>query len=101
MCCVYSDSGPNLYYDRSRNWRNAMVEPPLLPHGTTPLGASSEQDASRRVREMFTRITPRYDFLNHLLSAQMDRVWRNRTAGTKAESGPQRRYRAGSVLRHR
>ena len=57
-----------------------MVEPPTLPHGTNPLGASSEQDASRRVREMFTRIAPRYDFLNHLLSAQMDRVWRNRTA---------------------
>ena len=57
-----------------------MVEPPTLPHGTNPLGASSEQDASRTVREMFTRIAPRYDFLNHLLSAQMDRVWRNRTA---------------------
>jgi len=57
-----------------------MADPPALPRGTTPEGASSEQDASRRVREMFTRIAPRYDLLNHLLSAQMDRVWRNRTA---------------------
>ena len=57
-----------------------MAEPPTLPRGTTPEVASSEQDASRRVREMFTRIAPRYDLLNHLLSAQMDRVWRNRTA---------------------
>jgi len=29
---------------------------------------------------MFTEIAPRYDFLNHLLSLQMDRVWRSRTA---------------------
>jgi demethylmenaquinone methyltransferase / 2-methoxy-6-polyprenyl-1,4-benzoquinol methylase len=57
-----------------------MVEPPRLPRGTTPLGSSSEQDASRRVREMFTRIAPRYDLLNHLLSAQLDRVWRRRAA---------------------
>jgi len=57
-----------------------MTEPPTFPRGTAPEGASSELDASRKVREMFTRIAPRYDLLNHLLSAQMDRVWRNRTA---------------------
>ena len=28
------------------------------------------------VREMFSRITPRYDFLNHLLSLNLDRLWR-------------------------
>ena len=53
-----------------------MVEPATLPKGTQPEGASSEQEASQRVREMFTRIAPRYDLLNHLLSAQMDRIWR-------------------------
>jgi demethylmenaquinone methyltransferase / 2-methoxy-6-polyprenyl-1,4-benzoquinol methylase len=52
----------------------------LAPKGTAPEGAVSEQDASRKVREMFTRIAPRYDLLNHLLSAQMDRVWRAKTA---------------------
>ncbi len=29
---------------------------------------------------MFARIAPRYDFLNHLLSFNRDRVWRRRTA---------------------
>ncbi len=57
-----------------------MVEHVALPHGTKPEGAINEQDASRKVREMFTRIAPRYDLLNHLLSAQMDRRWRARTA---------------------
>ncbi len=48
--------------------------------GTRPEGASGEADASRKVREMFTKIAPRYDLLNHLLSLQMDRMWRARTA---------------------
>jgi demethylmenaquinone methyltransferase/2-methoxy-6-polyprenyl-1,4-benzoquinol methylase len=29
-----------------------------------------------RVREMFSAISPRYDFLNHLLSLNVDHVWR-------------------------
>src|SRR5215472_5162611 len=48
--------------------------------GTRPDGAANEAEASRKVREMFTRIAPRYDLLNHLLSLQLDRVWRARTA---------------------
>jgi len=48
--------------------------------GTRPEGAQTEADASRKVREMFTEIAPRYDFLNHLLSLEQDRVWRARTA---------------------
>jgi len=48
--------------------------------GTRPEGARNESDASTRVREMFTRIAPRYDLLNHLLSFEMDRIWRARTA---------------------
>src|SRR5258708_34420420 len=48
--------------------------------GTRPDGAVNETEASRKVREMFTQIAPRYDLLNHILSLQMDRIWRARTA---------------------
>jgi demethylmenaquinone methyltransferase/2-methoxy-6-polyprenyl-1,4-benzoquinol methylase len=47
--------------------------------GTSPEGACSEQEASRWVRSMFGRVAHRYDFANHLLSANVDRYWRNRT----------------------
>jgi demethylmenaquinone methyltransferase/2-methoxy-6-polyprenyl-1,4-benzoquinol methylase len=47
--------------------------------GTTPEGTTSEQEASRWVRSMFGRVAPRYDLANHLLSANVDRYWRNRT----------------------
>ncbi len=46
--------------------------------GTRPEGTQSEADASRKVREMFTQIAPRYDLLNHLLSLELDRLWRAR-----------------------
>src|SRR5260370_21311392 len=57
-----------------------MREATACVKGTRPEGAQTEADASRKVREMFTEIAPRYDFLNHLLSLEMDRVWRARTA---------------------
>lgn len=54
-------------------------EKEALP-GTRPRGAGSDSEAAERVREMFGRIAPRYDFLNHALSLELDRVWRRRVA---------------------
>lgn len=45
--------------------------------GTTPPGVTSEGEAATWVRDMFTDVAPKYDFLNHLLSFNIDRGWRN------------------------
>ncbi len=59
----------------------AMSAEKLSPlPGTRPEGASDECEAAARVREMFGRIAPRYDFLNHFLSLSLDRMWRRRAA---------------------
>ncbi|MFZ1928287.1 MAG: bifunctional demethylmenaquinone methyltransferase/2-methoxy-6-polyprenyl-1,4-benzoquinol methylase UbiE [Candidatus Sulfotelmatobacter sp.] len=50
--------------------------------GAAPAGANDSSSASRAVREMFTSIAPRYDFLNHILSFNVDRLWWRRTART-------------------
>ena len=46
--------------------------------GTAPVEvpAGDETAAARHVRQMFGRVAPRYDLLNHLLSFQVDRYWR-------------------------
>ena len=57
-----------------------MTEMAAPAKGSRPEGAATEADASKKIREMFTQIAPRYDLLNHLLSVQLDRLWRARAA---------------------
>jgi len=46
--------------------------------GLTEPANKGTEDHARRVREMFARISPRYDLLNHLLSGNIDKRWRRR-----------------------
>lgn len=50
--------------------------------GSRPPGTSDERSAAQAVRGMFDEIAPRYDFLNHALSMNIDRLWWRRTART-------------------
>lgn len=49
--------------------------------GAKPEGARDEQSAAVAVRQMFNSIAPRYDLLNHVLSANIDRLWWRRATG--------------------
>ncbi len=54
--------------------------------GTTPEGATTEEQASQYVRGMFAKAAPRYDLLNHVLSFQIDKYWRSRTVRRVADT---------------
>jgi demethylmenaquinone methyltransferase/2-methoxy-6-polyprenyl-1,4-benzoquinol methylase len=43
---------------------------------TTLPNRNSEQSKKEQVEEMFNNISPKYDLLNHLLSANIDKLWR-------------------------
>jgi len=55
---------------------------PVKAVGATPAGATDERSAAKAVQQMFDEIAPRYDFLNHALSMNIDRLWWRRTART-------------------
>jgi demethylmenaquinone methyltransferase/2-methoxy-6-polyprenyl-1,4-benzoquinol methylase len=48
--------------------------------GARPSGVSDPAAAAQNIQQMFDAIAPRYDLLNHLLSAGIDRLWWRRTA---------------------
>ena len=50
--------------------------------GAKPMGVQDESRASEAVQQMFNAIAPRYDLLNHVLSANVDRLWWRRTASS-------------------
>ena len=52
----------------------------MIASGATPAGAHDETHAARAVQQMFNMIAPRYDLLNHVLSANIDRLWWRRAA---------------------
>ncbi len=56
------------------------TKPSTLSKGATPDGTRDEQSAAAAVRQMFNSIAPRYDLLNHVLSANIDRLWWWQTA---------------------
>lgn len=60
------------------------------------VGSEEEGEGSGKrpyVREMFTAIAPRYDFLNHLLSLNIDRLWRRAAIRQLGwEGAPRGRY---------
>ncbi|HEV2416552.1 MAG TPA: ubiquinone/menaquinone biosynthesis methyltransferase [Terriglobia bacterium] len=58
-----------------------MRIPANPPLEGSPLGSPADVAAtSRSVQEMFSAVAPRYDFLNHFLSAGMDLAWRRAAA---------------------
>ena len=52
----------------------------MSDRGARPAGAQDETSAAEAVRGMFNSIAPRYDLLNHVLSANVDRLWWRRAA---------------------
>ncbi|MBZ5533104.1 MAG: ubiquinone/menaquinone biosynthesis methyltransferase [Acidobacteriia bacterium] len=62
--------------------QSATGTTPVGTAGAKPAGIEDERAAAQAVRQMFDEIAPRYDFANHTLSLNVDRLWWRRTART-------------------
>jgi len=67
---------------KSHGWnpRKGAKHESMSVTGAKPAGITDEAQAARAVQQMFDSIAPRYDLLNHVLSANIDRLWWWRTA---------------------
>ena len=63
----------------------------MTPPAATP---PTVDKGEARIRRMFGQIAPWYDFLNHLLSLNIDRRWRRKTTELAPPAGPE----AGPIL---
>jgi demethylmenaquinone methyltransferase / 2-methoxy-6-polyprenyl-1,4-benzoquinol methylase len=58
-----------------------VAEAPTIQSSPQKKSVPELDKGGERVKRMFAQIASRYDLLNHLLSAQVDRYWRYRTVG--------------------
>jgi demethylmenaquinone methyltransferase / 2-methoxy-6-polyprenyl-1,4-benzoquinol methylase len=71
----------------------AAVPPSDVVSTALPGAAGTPAEKRRYVREMFSAIAPTYDVLNHLLSLNIDRSWRDRALARLGwEARPGGRY---------
>ena len=69
---------------RTETTRLSMTRQDTLPAAVVSLEHLPLDRESSRIQEMFGRVAPRYDLLNHLLSGSLDRLWRRRLARSMA-----------------
>lgn len=65
---------------------DSALRPDAGPESSNPSGDGVDKNGSR-VREMFRQIAPRYDAMNHLLSLNIDKRWRQSTVKRLKISG--------------
>jgi demethylmenaquinone methyltransferase/2-methoxy-6-polyprenyl-1,4-benzoquinol methylase len=71
-------ASPSVAQDGGARKGEARYTHPLMSDTTTT--AAPLDKSGKTIRDMFAGVAPRYDLLNHLLSANLDVIWRRRSA---------------------